>query len=114
MIYQPVTYDLATVNITRSEPFQYASYFLSTNIPDPNFHSYSNPEVDEIIRAASRELDPATRASLWEQFQQKVLVDDVVGFGMTNVNYVIAWNNKVSNVNSMYVDSYPVWQMAIG
>jgi hypothetical protein len=42
-----------------------------------------------------------------------VLVEDVVGFGMTNVNYVIAWRNNVTNVDSMYVDSYPVWQMSI-
>jgi peptide/nickel transport system substrate-binding protein len=114
MISQAEAFDVATVNITRSEPYQYASYFLSTNIPDPNFHHYDNPEVDEIIQTASRELDPATQTELWEQFQEKVLVEDVVGFGMTNVNYVIAWRNSVTNVDSMYVDSYPVWQMSIG
>jgi peptide/nickel transport system substrate-binding protein len=113
MIDQAEAFDVATVNITRSEPYQYASYFLSTNIPDPNFHHYDNPEVDEIIRTASRELDPARQTELWEQFQEKVLVEDVVGFGMTNVNYAIAWRNNVTNVDSMYVDSYPVWQMSI-
>jgi peptide/nickel transport system substrate-binding protein len=113
MISQAEAFDVATVNITRSEPYQYASYFLSTNIPDPNFHHYDNPEVDEIIQNASRELDPATQTELWEQFQEKVLVEDVVGFGMTNVNYVIAWRNNLTNVDSMYVDSYPVWQMSI-
>ncbi len=114
MIDQAEAFDIATVNITRSEPYQYASYFLSGNIPDPNFHHYDNPEVDEIIQNAARELDPATQTELWEQFQEKVLVEDVVGFGMTNVNYVIAWRNNVNNVDSMYVDSYPVWQMSIG
>lgn len=106
-------FDIATVNITRSEPYQYAAYFLSENIPDPNFHNYSNPDVDEIVSNATRSLDPDEQASLWEQMQEIVLVDDVVGFGMTNVNYVIAWADRVSNVNNLYVDSYPAWQMTI-
>jgi peptide/nickel transport system substrate-binding protein len=106
-------FDIATVNITRSEPYQYAAYFLSSNIPDPNVHNYSNPEVDEIVAEATRTADTEEQAALWEQFQQIVLVDDVVGFGMTNVNYVIAWNDQVANVDNMYVDSYPVWQMSI-
>ncbi len=104
-------FDMITVNITRPEPFQYASYFLSTNIPSPNWHSYSNPEVDEIVAAATRETDEAARNELWAQFQTIVLVDDVVGFGFTNVNYVIAHTEKFSNVAMQYVDSYPIWQI---
>jgi peptide/nickel transport system substrate-binding protein len=114
LMTQASTFDLSTVNITRSEPFQYASYFLSSNIPDPNFHHYNNPEVDEIIQAASSELDPAKRDDLWAQFQTKVLVDDVVGFGMTNINYVIAWRSEFANGGNQYVDSYPIWQMTTG
>jgi peptide/nickel transport system substrate-binding protein len=106
-------FDIAAINLTRSEAYQYAAYFLSSNIPDPNFHNYSNPEVDEIIANATRSVDPEEQISLWEQFQQIILVDDVVGFGMTNVNYVIAWNSRVSNVDNIYLDSYPVWQMSI-
>lgn len=111
MVAQATAFDIATVNITRSEPFQYAAYFESANIPDPNFHNYSNPEVDELIAAATRELDPATRDDLWGQFQTKILVDDVVGFGMTNINYVIAWRSDFTNGGDLYVDSYPIWGM---
>lgn len=113
LMNQASTFDLATVNITRSEPYQYASYFVSTNIPQPNFHHYANPEVDEIIAAASREVDEETRATLWGQFQEKILVEDVVGFGATNINYVLGYRDHLSNVNSQYVDSYPIWQITI-
>lgn len=104
-------YDLITSNITRSEAYQYASYFVSTNIPSPNWHNYANPDVDEIIAAATREPDEEARLELWRQFQTIVLVDDVVGFGFTNVNYVIAHTEAFSNVAMQYVDSYPIWQI---
>jgi peptide/nickel transport system substrate-binding protein len=108
-------YDIATVNITRSEPYQYASYFVSTNIPDPNFHNYANEESDDLIAAASRELDPEVRDDLWAQWQEKVLVEDVVGFGMTNINYVIAWRSSFSFTGAadLYVDSYPIWDATL-
>jgi peptide/nickel transport system substrate-binding protein len=111
MMQENAPYDIATVNITRSEPYQYASYFVSTNIPDPNFHNYSDPKSDELIAAASRELDPEVRDDLWAQWQEKVLVEDVVGFGMTNINYVIAWRSDFdfSRGADLYVDSYPIW-----
>lgn len=111
MMNEATAFDIGTVNITRSEPYQYASYFLSTNIPDPNFHNYNSPEADALVSQASTELDPAVAADLWGQFQTKILVDDVVGFGMTNINYAIAWREGFSGVDSLYVDSFPVWQV---
>lgn len=106
-------FDIGTLNLTRTDPYQYAERFLSTNIPSPNYQHYDNPEYDELVLAAVREADQAARIELWEQIQMQVLVEDVVGFGMTNINYIIAWNNKIEGVDSIYLDSYYVPKMSI-
>jgi peptide/nickel transport system substrate-binding protein len=106
-------FDIVTVNLTLSDSFQYAERFLSQNVPSPNFHHYSNPEYDALVAEVVKEQDPARRIELWEQIQMTFLVEDVVGFGMTNVNYIIAWNSRIQGVDTIYQDSYYVPRFSI-
>ncbi|MCL4368204.1 MAG: ABC transporter substrate-binding protein [Actinobacteria bacterium] len=103
-------WDIDAKNISRADAFQYATYLYGPSRPFPNNQSYDG--ADAIIDAAAKEPDTAKQLDLWKQFQQKV-IDDVAGFGMTNVKYVIAWRKGFDNVDGQYQDSYPVAQITM-
>ncbi len=104
-------FDIDATNISRADAFQYAAYLYGPNVPFPNNGGYKG--ADALIDAAAREMDTAKRLELWRQFQQKALVEDVAGFGMTNVRYVLAWRKGIKGVDAMYQDSFPVWKMSL-
>jgi peptide/nickel transport system substrate-binding protein len=47
----------------------------------PNWGSYSNPQVDDLLDRAATELDTAKRAELYAQAQQ-ILMEDAAGLFM--------------------------------
>jgi ABC-type transport system substrate-binding protein len=104
-------FDIDATNISRADAFQYAAYLYGRNVPFPNNGGYKG--ADALIEAAAREMDTTKRLELWRQFQQKALVEDVAGFGMTNVRYALAWRKGIKGVDAMYQDSFPVWKMSL-
>ncbi|MDP6564790.1 MAG: ABC transporter substrate-binding protein [Alphaproteobacteria bacterium] len=84
--------------------------YLSTNIKKgviwSNTQSYANAKVDELLGMAGRELDPAKRKGLYQQFQ-KIVVDELPVYWINVVPYHTVYNKKtVSGVPDT------VWGMA--
>lgn len=102
-------YDVLAQNITRASASQYAAFLYGPNIPFPNTHRYEG--ADDLIELANVTIDDAQREAIWGEFQRRILEEDVVGFAMSNVGYVLAWRNGVTGADLMYQDAYPVWQM---
>ncbi|MEZ4401798.1 MAG: ABC transporter substrate-binding protein [Kofleriaceae bacterium] len=77
------TYQLASMQTSDiTEPDMYFPYFHSSRIPDvghpddTNRWRYANPEVDRLLEAGRRELDPARRVELYAQ-AQRILDDEL-------------------------------------
>lgn len=102
-------YDILAQNITRASAAQYAAFLYGPNIPFPNTHRYTG--ADNLIDLANKTTDDAERLAVWEEFQRRILEEDVVGFAMSNVGYVLAWQDSLEGVEMMYQDAYPVWQI---
>lgn len=104
-------YDILAQNISRADAFQYASFLYGPNAPFPNAHRYSG--ADDLIEAARAEPNDEARLALWRAFQERVLVEDVAGFGMANASYLLVWRDGIEGVDSMYQDSYAVHRMSL-
>src|SRR5690606_34395597 len=104
-------YDILAQNITRASAAQYAAFLYGPNVPFPNTHDYDG--ADDLIELANVTVDDAERRAIWEDFQRRILEEDVVGFAMSNVGYVLAWRDGLTGVDLMYQDAYPVWQMEL-
>lgn len=112
-IYDQLTkgddYDLIAENVSRADAFQFASFLYGPNIPFPNTHRYSGS--DDLIEAANVETDEAKREAIWREFQTRAFVEDVVGFAMTNSEFVLVWDAGIEGVTFMYQDAYPIEEM---
>lgn len=104
-------FDILAQNITRASAAQYAAFLYGPNMPFPNTHDYDG--ADDLIELANITVDDSERRAIWEEFQRRILVEDVVGFAMSNVGYVLAWRDGLTGVDLMYQDAYPVWQMEL-
>jgi peptide/nickel transport system substrate-binding protein len=66
--------------------------YLSSNIKNTlgsNVMGYANPEVDDLLGKADREMNPEQRAKLYQQAQM-VIVDDLPGLWLWEKTYPIA------------------------
>ena len=74
--------------------------YLSTNIRKgvmySNTEGYNNPKVDELLKAAALENDPAKRKALYAEFQ-KIVVDDVPVAFLNVVPYHSVYNKNLGN-----------------
>jgi peptide/nickel transport system substrate-binding protein len=62
-----------------------------------NSTHYSNPRVDELLRAATVETSPAKRAALYREFQ-KIVVEDSPIVWLFDMQFVNMWNNKFQDI----------------
>ena len=77
-----------------------ARTFLSTNIRDlvwTNTQSYVNPKVDQLLEAASHEVDLSKRKELYAQFQ-KIITEDIPVTWIVELPQHTIYNKKVGNV----------------
>ena len=75
--------------------------YLSSNIRKgviwSNTQQYSNASVDDLLNAAAVEMDPAKRADLYAQFQQKVAADVPV-YWINSLPYHTAYDKRLTNL----------------
>jgi peptide/nickel transport system substrate-binding protein len=62
-----------------------------------NSTRYSNPRVDELLRAGTTEADAAKRAALYKEFQ-KIVVEDSPIVWLFDMQFVNMYNNKFADI----------------
>lgn len=62
-----------------------------------NSTRYSNPRVDELLRAATVEANPARRASLYKEFQKIVVEDSPIIF-LFDMQFVNMFHNRFADI----------------
>ncbi len=79
-----------------ADPDNFAgTFFVGTNVPDPNAGWYMNEELDALLREARGLSDPAVRGPLYEQADQMML-DDVSRMWIAHAQVPLAFNSCVS------------------
>ncbi|WP_033337808.1 ABC transporter substrate-binding protein [Catenuloplanes japonicus] len=84
-----------------------APLFASTEIGGGGFNlsRYSAPEVDQLIAAATAEVDPARSGALWAQADKRILQDvPVVPLIYTRNSFL-----RGSSVENFYIGEYPTY-----
>ncbi len=70
---------------------------LPPGVPFSNQYGYANPEMDAVIRAAARALDPAERAALYRRFQ-KLAMEDLPLIPVCEFTFLTVARTRVRNV----------------
>ncbi|MBI3024477.1 MAG: ABC transporter substrate-binding protein [Candidatus Tectomicrobia bacterium] len=104
-------FDIAFIRITRSNADQYLyEYFFSKSQPYPNSSGYAR--ADDLLLKGRHTVDDAQRKGFIQAAARKIFVEDVVGFAIVNVNYVVAMQPYVKDNVPTFQDSFPwrqVW-----
>ena len=104
-------FDILFTRITRVDPDQYIhQYFFSKNQPFPNTSGYAG--ADGLLLKGRHTVDEAKRKELIQAAARKIFVEDLAGFAIVNVNYVVAMQPYVKNNAPTFQDSFPwrqVW-----
>lgn len=72
---------------------------LPAGVPFTNQYGYASAETDKLIAAAARAVDDAERASLYRQFQRRV-VDDVALINVVDFSFTTVASTRVGNVSN--------------
>ena len=105
-------FDVVFIRITRSDADQYLyEYFFSKSQPYPNASGYTR--ADDLLLKARHTVDDEQRKAYIEQAERKILAEDVAGFAIVNVNYVVAMQPYVKNNVPTFQDSFPWRQVRI-
>lgn len=62
-----------------------------------NFHGYSNPEFDELVRRSLASADETERAELWQQ-ADRILAEDAVSVPPAHPHLLLAHSNQLSGM----------------
>jgi peptide/nickel transport system substrate-binding protein len=73
---------------------QYLSSQIRKGVTFVNDSFYSNPEIDSLLAAGAREVDPAKRGDIYKKVQ-KILVEDSPLVWLIDVDYVTVFNKKL-------------------
>lgn len=99
-------FDILFTRITRFDPDQYLyQYFYSKNRPHPNTSGYTG--ADELILKSRHTVDDAKRGEYIKKAARKIFADDVAGFAIVNVNYVLATQPYIKGHKVTFQDSHP-------
>lgn len=86
--------------------------FTSSNIKKgasfTNSMGYSNPKVDELFKAASREMDAGKRKNQFLEIQS-ILNDELPVIFLIEMQYVHVWNKKVNGLIQNGISMYSNW-----
>ena len=94
-----------------ADPTQIYSYFTTGNLY--NFTNFSDPEVDQLIAAASETDDLGERASLVIEAQQKI-VDESLWLPIFAPTNPVFLNDRITGSPASYVQLHHPWAAAIG
>ncbi|MCX7630663.1 MAG: ABC transporter substrate-binding protein [Geminicoccaceae bacterium] len=72
---------------------------LPAGVPFSNQYGYANPEMDRVIRAAARALDPEERAALYRRFQ-RLAMEDLPIVPVCEFTFLTVARTSVRNVAS--------------
>jgi peptide/nickel transport system substrate-binding protein len=100
VIREDINYDITPLWFSYADPDVLRTVFWSGNIGNFNRSRLNDPEVDEWLIAAYQASDPAERAALYAQVQQKVLN---IGATIPLVDTVV-YNAKRANVQGDAID----------
>lgn len=101
-VYTDRSFDLIFNNMnTSSDPTLgvqrlYWSKNIKKGVPFSNAAHYRNPEVDRLLEAAAREIDPSIRAGYFKQFQ-KVVVGDLPAIDILVPLQVTIYDKRVKD-----------------
>jgi peptide/nickel transport system substrate-binding protein len=98
-------YNMALSNPTVAEVSQILQYFDPRNIPGTNLNLYKGANMDRLIDAQNREINPQRRAAILRQIQQQV-AEDMPGIPLW---YVSEGTAARSNVRGM-IQNLGWWQ----
>jgi peptide/nickel transport system substrate-binding protein len=73
---------------------QYLTSQIRKGVTFVNDSFYSNPEIDSLLAAGAREVDPAKRGDIYKKVQ-KILVEDSPLVWLIDVDYVTVFNKKL-------------------
>ena len=99
-------FDILFTRITRFDPDQYLyQYFYSKNRPHPNTSGYTG--ADDLILKSRHTVDDAKRGEYIKKAARKIFAEDVAGFAIVNVNYVLATQSYIKGHKVTFQDSHP-------
>ena len=105
-------FDVLFIRITRSDADQYLyEYFFSKSQPYPNASGYT--AADDLLLKGRHTVDDAKRKGFIQTAARKIFVEDVAGYAITNVNYVVAMQPYVKGCVPTFQDSFPWRQVRI-
>ena len=113
-IYTDYNYEItSTFQHNYSDPSigterSYTSYNIKKGATFTNSMGYVNPRIDELYRAASRELNSAKRKEQFNEIQQ-ILHDDLPVIYIMEMHYVHLWNKRVHGLITNGISMYSNW-----
>ncbi|MFC3748310.1 ABC transporter substrate-binding protein [Paenibacillus sp. GCM10012306] len=101
-IYKGRDYDLTIIGLDgKLDPYSILNKYLSDS-PN-NFFNYKNPEFDETLKAAVKEVDDAKRVELYKK-AQTILADDAAAVYIMDPNLNVAISKKLTGYKQ-----YPIY-----
>jgi peptide/nickel transport system substrate-binding protein len=105
-------FDILFTRITRFDPDQYLyQYFFSKTRPHPNTSGYAG--ADSVILNSRHTVDRGKREGFIKAAAKKIFVEDLAGFAIVNVNYVLVTQPYIKGHKVTFQDSHPWRQVRI-